>query len=165
MMSDFRTYENVLVSGVKYDFSGNRHENIPRRLYADWAALIVKIARAIQPQFSVPPLPETLEFKTESIHSDDPYRSDPDYYILDYVFFELKAENGDGLNINFENGRQGGGNPVTIETLGISDSVSSRIFKDTKAPLAEIFVRHSAEVTPEIEEIIALHRQSCLANI
>jgi hypothetical protein len=163
-MSDLQTYENVLVSGVKYDFSQNPHENIPQRLYADWAALIVKLAKAINPQFEVPPFPETPEFKTELIHSDDPYRSDPDYYTLDYVFFELKAENGCGLNINFENGRRDSGNSVTMETSGIGSSVSSHIYKEAKSPLATIFIWHDADKTPEIEEIIARHKRYCLAN-
>jgi hypothetical protein len=164
-MSDLRTYENVLVSGVKHDFSRNSPENIPQRLYADWAALIVKLAKAIHPPFSVPPFPETLEFKTELIHSDDPYRSDPDYYTLDYFFFELKAANGDGLNINFENGRLGGNNPVTIQTSGLNKGVSSYIYNDAKAPLATIYIWHAADKTPEIEQIIARHKQYCLANI
>jgi hypothetical protein len=34
-MVDLKTYENILVSGVKYDFSQRWHANIPARLLSD----------------------------------------------------------------------------------------------------------------------------------
>jgi hypothetical protein len=52
-MPGLRTYENVLVSGVKYDFSQKPRENIPQRLCASRAALIVKLAKAIDPPSGV----------------------------------------------------------------------------------------------------------------
>jgi len=163
-MVDLHTYDNVLVSGVKYDFSQNRHENIPRQLYAEWAALIVELAKSVHPPFAVPPLPEFPNFQTEAIPSDLPYPADENYYTLDYISFSLESENGYGLRIDFENGRQGGNNPVNIETFGFNRSVSSHIYKDAKSPLAIIFAWHDADKTPEIEAIIARHREYCLAS-
>jgi hypothetical protein len=163
-MFDLHTYENVLVSGVRYDFSRNRHENIPHRLYAEWAALMVKLAKAVHPAFDIPPFPEVLEFQTEAIPSDLPYPADENYYYLDHISFCLEAENGYGLRIDFENGRQGGDNPLSLETFGFSYSVSSHIFNDAKSPQVRIFVWHDADKTPEIEEIIARHKEYCLAN-
>lgn len=163
-MFDLRTYDDVLVSGVKYDFSQNRHENIPRRLYAEWAALMVELAKAVHPAFAVPPFPASPAFQTEVIPSDLPYPADENYYTLDYISFRLESENGCGLSINFENGRQGGNNPVSIETYGFNYGVSSHIFKNAESPLAQIFVWHEADKTQEIEEIIARHKEYCLAN-
>ena len=163
-MFDLHTYENVLVSGVKYDFSRNRHENIPQRLYAEWVALVVSLAKAVHPPFAVPPFLASPAFQTKVIPSDLPYPADENYYTLDYISFRLESENGDGLSINFENGRQGSYNPVNIETFGFIHSVSSHIFKDATSPLARIFVWHDADKTSEIEEIIARHKQYCLAN-
>jgi hypothetical protein len=163
-MIDLNTYENILVSGVKYDFSQNWHENIPHRLYAEWAALVVKLAEAVHPAFDAPPFPASLNFQTEAIPSDLPYPADENYYMLDYISFRLASENGYGLKIDFENGRQGGDNPVNIETIGFNYSVSSHISKEAKSPLATIFVWHDAGKTPEIKEIIARHREYCLAS-
>ena len=164
-VDNFQVYEDVLVSGVDYDFSKHPHESIPHRLYLDWASLIVKLARAVFPSFDVPPFPESLFFQTESIPSDGPYSANPDYYILDYVFFELKAENGCGLKISFENGRRGGTNPVSMETLGFADSISSYIYKEAKSPLANIYISHGTEQASEIAGIIARHRESCRVNL
>lgn len=163
-MSDLHTYENVPVSGVKYDFSQNRHENIPHRLYAEWAALVVKLAAAVHPAFAVPPFPEYLGFQTEVIPSDLPYPADENYYTLDYISFCLQSADDYGLRIYFENGRQGGDNPVSIETFGFNYGVSGHIFKEATSPLATIFVWHDADKTLEIEEIIARHKEYCLAN-
>jgi hypothetical protein len=163
-LDNFHVYRDVLVSGVEYDFSRNRHENIPRQLYAEWAALLVKLAKVVFPSFDVPPLPETMFFRTESIPSDGPYSASEDYYMLDYVFFEQKTENEHGLRISFENGRMGGDNPVSMETLGFNGSVSSHIYSEAKSPLASIYVRHGDERSSEIAEIIARHRESCLSQ-
>src|SRR6476660_2844586 len=83
--SDSRTYYNVLVSVVEYDFSRNHHSRIPRQIYADWTVLIVKLAKIIYPAFEAPPLPDYLFFETETIPSDGPYSASADYYMLDYV--------------------------------------------------------------------------------
>ena|SRR5215204_1679387 len=163
-LNNFHEYKDVLVSGVDYDFSSNRHERIPRRLYADWAALLVKLAKVVSPSFVVPSFPASPVFQTESIPSDGPYSANPDYYFLDYVFFELKAENGCGLKISFENGRWGGDNPVSMETLGFDPGVSSHIFKEEKSPLASIYVWHGEDRTSEIAKIIARHEEACLPN-
>lgn len=162
--SDHRTYENILVSGVEYDFSSNHHSRIPRKLYADWVRLITKLAKAVDPAFEVPPLPEPLFFTTESIPSDGPYSSSPNYYMLDYVHLELEAENGCGLKINYELGRMGGGEPVCIETFGFSYGISSCIHKDSISPRANIYMYHTAEQTAEILEIIRSHPKSFYAK-
>jgi hypothetical protein len=161
-LNNMQVYKDVLVSSVDYDFSSNPHESIPHRLYTDWAALIVKLAKAVFPSFIAPPFPESLAFQTESISSDGPYPASADYYMLDYVYFELKGENGHGLNINFENGRWGGENPVNMETVGFNPSVSSSIYKEAKSPLASIFMWHPEEQSSEIGEIIANHRKASL---
>lgn len=162
--NESRTYENVPVSGVEYNFSRNYHSRIPRRLYADWVRLITKLAKAVDPAFEVPPLPEVLFFTTETIPSDGPYSSNPDYYMLDYVYLELKAENGCGLKIHYEVGRQGGGEPVCIETIGLNDRIYSYIHKESTSPRAYIYIRHTPEQTTEIKEIIARHRESFYGN-
>ena len=160
-LDDFHAYENVLVSGVEYDFSANRHERIPQRLYADWAMLLVKLAKAVSSEFVAPPFPETLAFQTESIPSDGPYSASADYYMLDYVSFEQKAENGDGLKIYFENGRWGGGEPVNMEVSSGGNTIYSQISREAKAPLAIVNFSHTAEQTAEILEIIDRHRKAC----
>jgi len=162
--NNFHVYEDVLISGVNYDFSHHRYESIPHRLYMDWAALIVKLAKVVSPSFVVPPFPELLIFQTESIPSDGPYSANADYYFLDYVSFELEAENGCGIKIYFENGRWGGDNPVNMETVGFNRGVSSYIYKEAKSPLASICVWHGEEQSSEIAGIIARHQESCLAN-
>ena len=159
--ANFHIYENVLVSGVEYDFSRRPHEQIPVRLYADWAALLVKLARALDPSFDPPPFPGTLVFHTESIHSDGPYSANADYYFLDLVSGEFKGENGCGIKIHFENGRIGGENPVNMETSGLRDDVSSYIYKSATSPLARILIRHAEAKASEIAAIIARHRKSC----
>ena len=98
-LDDFHSYENVLVSGVEYDFSSNRLDRIPQRLYADWAALLVKLAKIAFPEFVAPAFPETLVFQTESVPSDGPYSASADYYMLDYVFFKQKTQNSYNLKI------------------------------------------------------------------
>ena len=163
-LNNLHEYKDVLVSGVDYDFSQNRHENIPHRLYTDWAVLILKLAKAVFPSIVKLPIPASLKFQTESISSDGPYSANADYYMLDYVFCEIKAENGEGIKISFENGRQGGDNPVSMETLGIYPGVSSHIYKEAKSPLARFYIRHREDQTAEITEIIARHQESCLAN-
>jgi hypothetical protein len=163
-LNNFQVYENVLVSGVEYDFSSNRHERIPHRLYADWAVLVNNLAKAVCPSFAAPPFPESLFFQTESIPSDGPYSADADYYFLDYVSAELKAENGHGLKIHFENGRRGGDDPVTMETVGLTGGVSSYIYKHAKSPTAEVCLWHGDEKSAEVAAVIARHRQSCRAK-
>jgi hypothetical protein len=154
----------VLVSSVDHDFSSRAHESIPHQLYADWATLILKLPKAVHPSFVVPPFPESWVFQTESITSDGPYPADADYYFLDYVFFELKAENGCGLKISFENGRWGGDNPVTIETVGLTGGVSSYIYKKAQSPRADICIWHGEKQSLEIAGIIARHQEFCLAK-
>jgi hypothetical protein len=163
-LNNLREYKDVRVSDVEHDFSQGRHEDIPHQLYADWSGLIIKLAKAVFPSFVEPPFPASLKFQTESTPSDGPYSANADYYMLDYVFCELKAENGHGLKISFENGRQGGDNPVSIETLGFNPGVSSHIYKEAKSPLATIYVWQTEEQSSEIAEIIARHRESCLAK-
>ncbi|HEX8247639.1 MAG TPA: hypothetical protein VF599_05690 [Pyrinomonadaceae bacterium] len=163
-LDNFHVYKDVLVSGVDYDFSSNYHENIPQRLYADWAALLFKLAKVVSPAFVAPPFPESLRFQTESIHSDGPYSADADYYILDYVYFELKAENECGLKISFENGRWGGDNPISMETSGFDPGVSSQISKEAKSPLASVYLWHAEEKSSAIAEIIARHQQTYLPS-
>ena len=159
-LDDSHSYVDVLVSSVEYDFSSHRHERIPSRLYADWAALLVKLAKVVFPAFDLPDLPETLFFQTEAIPSDGPYSASADYYMLDYVYFEQKAENGDGLKIYFENGRWGGGEPVNMEISRRGSIIYSSIAKEAKAPLANIYFSHSAEQSAEILEIINRHREA-----
>jgi hypothetical protein len=160
-LDDFHSYDKVLVSGVDYDFSRRRLDNIPHKLYAEWAALLVNLAKIVFPEFVAPPFPETLVFQTESIPSDGPYSASADYYMLDYVFFEQKTENGDGLKIHFENGRWGGGEPVNMEISWRGKIIYSSIAREAKAPLASIYFAHPAEQTAEISEIIDRHREGC----
>lgn len=164
-MNDLQTYENILVSGVDYDFSKNSHENIPPRLFADWAKLVCKIAKAVHPAFNIPPFPEFFEFKTESITSDGPYPASEDFYYLDYVYFNLVGDKGYGININFENFRQYGKDPVCMETIGFNYGVSSYISKESTSPLAQVNVWHDKDKTAEIEEIFNRHREYCLSKI
>jgi hypothetical protein len=161
---NFHEYKDVLISGVNYDFSRNRHENIPPRLYADWAALMGKLANVVFPLFVVPPFPKSPLFQTESIPSDGPYSANADYYMLDYVYFELKGENGCGLKISFENGRLGGDNSVMMETLGFHPGVASYIDKEAATPRASFSIRHRNDQTLQIKEIIARHQEACLGG-
>jgi hypothetical protein len=156
-------YKDVLVSGVEYDFSANPHENVPHRLYMDWAALIVKLAQADDRLFIAPPFSESLEFRRESIASDAPYLSGPDHYMLDWIFCDLMAANNGGLRIGFENGRRDG-DRVRILTLGFLPGVSSMILKQARAPLANVQVWHDEDRSSVIAEIIATHRTACLAG-
>lgn len=167
-MSDLKVYKNILVSGVQHDFSRHPHESIPRNLFADWAALTCKIAKTVNPAFSVPAFPESFEFETALIHSDDPYGSTEYFYTLDLVYFDLIGENDYGIRISFENGRLEGDNFIEIETIGrvsYAESfqpnfiVSSHVPKAATSPLAEFFVWHAAEQTPEIEDVFARHRE------
>jgi hypothetical protein len=156
-------YKDVLVSGVDYDFSQSPHENIPHRLYMDWAALIVKLEQAVHLLFIAPPFPESLEFRTESIPSYIPYSSAAGHYMLDWFFCDLMAANNGGLRIGFDKGRRDG-DRVRILTLGFHPGVSSTILKQARAPLASVCVWHGEEQSPEIAEIIATHRKACLAG-
>jgi hypothetical protein len=157
---ELHTYKNILVSGVDYEFSINRHENIPQQLYADWASLIIKLAKVLYPAFERLPLPESLLFHTESIPSDGPYSANPYYYMLDYTSFEHIAENGCGIKISYETGRWGGDNPVSIETVGFVHGVSSHIHKDAKSPRASLYIWHEAEKVSEVADIISSHQKS-----
>jgi len=154
-------YKDVLVSGVDYDFSANPHENIPHRLYMDWAALVVKLAQAGDHLFIAPPFPESLEFQTKPIPSYIPYSPAAGHYMLDWFFCDLMAANNGGLRIGFDKGRRDG-DRVSIWTLGFHRGVSSTILKQTRAPLASIEVWHWEERSSEIAEIIANHQKACL---
>lgn len=172
-MSDLKIYENILVSGVQYNFRRHRHESIPHRLLADWTALICKIAKAVEPDFSIPEFPESVEFTTESIHSDYPYPSDENYYTLDLVYFDLNGNENQGIRISFENGRRSGDDSIQIETTRYSTYdksflpsyiVSASIPKAATSPSAKFYVWHEAEKTPEIEKIFAHHREYCISH-
>jgi hypothetical protein len=156
-------YKDVLVSGVDYDFSQSPHENIPHRLYLDWAALVIKLAQANDRLFIAPPFPESLEFRTESILSGAPYTPYAERYTLDWFFCDLVAANNGGLRIGFENGRRDG-DQVRMLTLGFHPGVSSTILKQARAPLASVSVWHEEEQSSKIAEIIATHRKDCLAG-
>jgi hypothetical protein len=157
-------YKEVLVSGTDYDFSREMHYSIPHRLYADWAALVVALAKAVDPTFDAPPFPDWLSFETESIPSDGPYSANADYYMLDLVSCELTAQNGHGLKIHYENGRMGGGEPVNMETIGLSGGVSSHIYKTATSPIADVYVWHDDDKAAEIADIIVRHQRACLAK-
>jgi hypothetical protein len=163
-LNDLHEYKDVLVSGVEYKFSSNRHEDIPHRLYTDWAVLVIKLTQAVHRSFIAPPFPESLVFQTKSILSGAPYTPYADRYLLDHVYSELMAANGGGLKISFENGRRGGDNPVRMQTLGFYPSFSSEILKEARAPLANVYVYHTQQQSSEIAEIIALHRKACLTG-
>jgi hypothetical protein len=164
-MMDLKTYENILVSGVPFNFSRNLHENIPPRLLFDWATLVCQIAKVVHPAFPILLIPQSFEFKTESISSDGPYGSSENYYTLDYVSFQLTGENGCGFTIAFENGRQDGENPVWIETLGFNYSVSSYIYQNSAAPLAKFFVWTDEQQKVEIDEIFTRHQSLCFSDL
>ncbi len=169
-MSAFLSYENILVSGVDYDFSQNRHENIPHRLFKDWVRLVENLAKVLQPAFNIPNFPSSLSFTTEQITSDGPYGADENYYFLDFVYCKLLGEK-DGIMISFENGRQGGINAVSVETLHIDSNsasfypnyrVSSHIPKSATSPLASFYLSSDEIKGAEILEVFAIHRESCL---
>lgn len=171
-MSALKSYENILVSPVDYNFSQNQHENIPYQLYADWIKLVIELAKTIQPIFNIPPFPRSFEFETESIPSDGPYSSSENYYMLDFVYCKLIGET-DGIMISFEDGRQGGGNPVSIETLRFETHssafypnylVSSHILKSATSPLATFYISHDETKKAEIKSIFAQHQENCSSN-
>lgn len=170
-MSDLKVYNNISVSAVQHDFSRHPHEAVPKRLLADWADLTGELAAAVNPAFSIPEFPETFEFTTVQIHSDDPYRSNENYYTLDSVYFDLQNDEH-GIRISFEIGRQDGNDAIQIETtkrvayseyFQTSFIVSTHIPKAAAAPLATFYVWHDAEKTSEIESIFARHINSLTA--
>lgn len=163
-MTDLKTYENVLVSGVSHNFSIYRYERIPCRLFADWTALVHKIAIVVHPQFTLPPFPNFFEFTTESIPSDGPYGSSENFYYLDYVYFLLKGKDDYGIKIDFENFRQEHPAPINLETVGFSRGVSSHIDKESTSPLATFYVWHDEDKASEIMETFARHRAYCLSS-
>lgn len=52
VMAELKTYEDVLVSGVSFDFEGRAYGEVPRAVSRDWVALVVKVAGVVQPQVS-----------------------------------------------------------------------------------------------------------------
>ena len=171
-MSRLKSYENILVSAVDYNFSQNPHENIPQQLFADWINLVSELAKFIQPTFNIPSFPRSFKFETESIPSDGPYSSSANYYMLDFVYYKLIGET-DGIMISFEDGRQGGGNSVSVETLQFETHssafypnylVSSHILKSATSPLATFYISHDETKKAEIKSIFARHREDCVSN-
>lgn len=159
-MSTFRTYENVLVSGVEHDFR-RPHRHVPRTLLTHWVALIVRLGKVLHPGFDARPLTDADQFQTEQIPSDGPYGSSEDYYTLDYVFLDLIQSNGTGVRIAFEYGRQGGGEPLGVETRGLEPQITSYISADARSARAKIFMCHDEDKNAEVEAVMAEHTLLC----
>lgn len=163
-MAEIKTYKDILVSSVDFDFTRNAVEAVPHQLYAEWAALVIEITKAIYPAFEAPPFPTSLEWTDDSLPSDGPYPSSENYYMYDVSYVQLKGENDYGIEISIESGRQDRGSNVNINSLGSSYGVSSFIFLNSPSPLATFFIFPAPEQNPAIEAIFAKHREKCLSN-
>jgi hypothetical protein len=126
--------------------------------------VVFQIAKVVHPAFLPPTLPDYFNFETETITSDGPYGSSENFYYLDYNYFKLTGEKGFGFKIYYEDGRQDGDNPVSIETLGFSYGVSSHIYKSSTSPRAFFYVWQEPDRTAAIEKVFARHQESCVSN-
>lgn len=157
-MSDIKTYNSVPVSGIAFDFSQNHSTDIPHQLYAEWAALVIEVARAIRPHFEAPPFPSALVFETFSLPSDGPYPASEDYYMYDLSCCRLAGDSGEGIQISVENGRQERSDTVNIDTTGFHSGISSFIYLSSAAPLATFFVFVGAEQESAVDAVFAQNR-------
>lgn len=156
-MGPLKTYEDVLVSSVPYDFERRPYWQVPRQVLADWAALIGELARLFHPTFRAPELTETAQFRSETIDSDGPYGSSESYYKLSYVSFDLLSPDGTGVRVAFEEGRIEGGEPLEIGTLGLHPRISSYIDKGSRSPRARIFVFHDDAMDQAVQTVLKKH--------
>jgi hypothetical protein len=157
-MPDIKTFEDVPVSGVAFDFRHNSTAAIPHQLYVEWAALVVEVAQEVRPGFEAPPLPASFEFETCSLPSDGPYPASEDYYLYDFSYFSLAGANGEGIQISIESGRQDRGDTVNIDTCGFSYGVSSFIFLSAAAPRATFYVFRTPEQTTAVDDVFARNK-------
>jgi len=148
--TDLQTYQDVKVSDADPGFSSG-YANINPRFLADWIQLFESAVQACHPGFQFPPLPAPLKFKTEMIHSDGPYSATENYYTLDYNSIVLMSDEKRGLRISFEDGRQGGGEPICLETIGISPNFSAYIHSPKVT--ATFYLWHDPSRRPEFEAL------------
>jgi hypothetical protein len=96
-------YTDIFVSPIKVDFTKVSVSDAPRGFYADWFELVVKITKAIHPQFEVPAFPETVEFKA------DKYEINPItdvYYFIDANTFIVRGTGNYAVQITAYEGFQ-----------------------------------------------------------
>jgi hypothetical protein len=160
-MSELRTFADVLVSSTAFDFKGRAYHDVPRAVLADWASLMASLAGLLHPGFAAPTLPETFQFSQEMITSDGPYGSDENYYMLSYFYLDLTDAKGVGLRIAFERGRQGGEEPLGIETRGVQPQISSYIDEGARSPRARIYVFLEDAQTGPVQQLISAHAARC----
>lgn len=158
-LGDLKKYENVLVSPLPANFRQAGVAAIPRQFYADWFELVVSIATIIYPPFTVPPLPEVIEFRQDS------YEINPItdvYYFISVDEFILQGDNGFGVELKAYSGFQtyDGNDYIELKPIGILSAypeyldVSSQIRFDVNSPLATFFIWAEPAQLLDIEKIL-----------
>ena len=153
-------YQDIFVSPINVDFGKVSVADAPRVFYADWFNLVVKITKAIHPQFEVPAFPETVEFK------EDKYETNPItdvYYFIDSKILIVKGTGDYAVEIRSHEGFQqfDGNDYIEMKTLGLPrdypnwKSVSSTLRLDSAKPLARFSVDAEPELLVEADKILA----------
>ncbi len=153
-------YKNIFVSPLNVDFSKVSVTDAPRGFYADWFEMVVKITKAIHPNFEVPAFPETVEFKA------DKYEINPItdvYYFIDTQNFIVQGTENYAIEITaYEGFQQFDGNDyIEMKAIGLPcdypnwKSVSSTLRLKSAESLADFSVDAEPELLAETDKTFA----------
>lgn len=151
-LNDQQTYSDVEVSAASADFEQDYSQINPVFLN-DWLQLFVDSVQLLYPQFQRPSLALPLQFLVEWINSDGPYGSNENYYQLELHSILLLAGTQSEICLSFEKGRQGGGEPIGLETTRLSPRLSSYIHRPSLK--ASFHLWHDSARRPEFQALFS----------